>query len=546
MKIRFKKILSIVLLSVILCSILFGCSSNSGKDAGSNDQTTISSSSDSSNSTSSGSGSMKITDKPITLKYWTLLSSYVATQFKSLGDTKLYKKLEEITGIHMEFQHPPIGQENEQFKLIVASGDLPDIIDYSDFDKNYPGGAEKAINDNIIISLNNYSQYAPNIMKYLNSNQLYIKTMTTDSGNMFAIPFSKPTKFLQVYAGPQLRGDWLKELGLDIPETIDEWENVLKQFRDKKNIIPLTIQIDWIKRSAAFIGAFGIPYNYYVDNGKVQYGPMQPGYKDFLMLMNKWYKEKLLDADFAIQDSKTYNAKITGSKAASYIGSMAGNMAAFMTTARVQEPGYTLVGAPYPVLKEGDAPLFGQSTWPVQAHAVITPKNKYPVETVKWFDYGFSAEGQLLYNFGIEGESYNMVDGKPVFTDNITKNSEGLPMSTTLSDYSRTHYSGPFVQMDAAIEQYMTYTEQADAVKRWLMPDNSKYLPPVTPTSEESSKLAASVSQINTYVDEMLIKFIVGQEPIDKFDQYVDKLKQMNIDEVLKIYQDALYRFNNR
>ncbi len=77
-------------------------------------------------------------------------------------------------------------------------------------------------------------------------------------------------------------------------------------------------------------------------------------------------------------------------------------------------------------------------------------------------------------------------------------------------------------------------------------PKNAKYMPPVSPSSEEASKLASLKNQIDTYVGEMLIKFIVGQEPLEKFDDYISRLKQMNIDEVLKIYQNALERFNKR
>ena len=58
----------------------------------------------------------------------------------------------ENTGVDITFLHPPTGGENEQFNLLVADGDLPDVMEYHW--QNYPGGPEKAISDGVIVSLN--------------------------------------------------------------------------------------------------------------------------------------------------------------------------------------------------------------------------------------------------------------------------------------------------------------------------------------------------------------------------------------------------------
>ena len=76
------------------------------------------------------------------------------------------------------------------------------------------------------------------------------------------------------------------------------------------------------------------------------------------------------------------------------------------------------------------------------------------------FDFGYTDEGHMLNNFGIEGVSYTMENGEPVYTDEIMKNPEGLTMGQAMGKYMRSSYGGPFVQDERYLEQYYTCTEQ--------------------------------------------------------------------------------------
>ena len=69
-----------------------------------------------------------ITDRDITLTYWAPLNSKVISFATSLSDVLCYQELEKATGIKLQFQHPPVGQEKEQFNLMLASKKLPDLI----------------------------------------------------------------------------------------------------------------------------------------------------------------------------------------------------------------------------------------------------------------------------------------------------------------------------------------------------------------------------------------------------------------------------------
>ena len=73
--------------------------------------------------------------------------------------------------------------------------------------------------------------------------------------------------------------------------------------------------------------------------------------------------------------------------------------------------------------------------------------------------------------------------------------------------------------------------------------DSAFVAPPYSFTSDESDSISRIMADVNTYCDEMILKFITGGEPLDNFDAYVKNVQDMKIDEVQKIHQTAYERF---
>lgn len=339
-----------------------------------------------------------------------------------------------------------------------------------------------------------------------------------------------------------------------MPTTIDEWYTVLKAFKEndmngngKADEIPLYLAKGDVDASTAFLGAFGINAGFYQEGGTVKYGPTDPRFKEFLTLMNKWYREGLLDRDFATTDAKLLEAKITGGQigaAVLYTGSGIGN---YNTLMKDKDPNFHLVAAPYPVMKKGDKQIWGYKDFAYTGiGAAITTSNKNPVETVKWLDYAYSEEGTLLFNFGKEGVSYTMENGKPAFKREVLNNPNGLPLIQSMSQHNRATFSGPFMLDIRFDEQYTTSPDQLKSKEIWAEPTLELKLPRTTPNSEESSRYASIMNDINTYKDEMYLKFIMGQEPLDNFDKYVKTIEGMGLQEAIGIQQNALERYNQR
>ena len=89
-----------------------------------------------------------------TLTYWMPLDTRLEGAVNSFGDTPLAKELEKRTGVKIEYVHPQSGQGAEQFNIMIASNELPDIFEQGE--DYYKGGLSAAYEDGVIIDIMEY------------------------------------------------------------------------------------------------------------------------------------------------------------------------------------------------------------------------------------------------------------------------------------------------------------------------------------------------------------------------------------------------------
>ena len=492
-------------------------------------------------------------EKPI--EYWVELTSTVASNFSNLGDTPFGKGLQENTGITVKFLHPASGQASEQFSLIIADGNLPDIMEYN-WVTSYPGGPEKAIKDGVIIPLNDViDQYCPNLKAYLEENPDIARACRTDDGNYYCFPFIRGDSGLLNTIGLMIRKDWLDELGLEIPTTIDEWHTVLTAFKEKKGCAaPFTFEYTNNQYLGAnpFVAAFNTNYSFYIcSEGDVHYGAAEEGYRQYLQTFHDWYAEGLIDPDIATMKNDQVAAKMTNDGAGASMGQSGSRLGTWTAAARKTNENYLLAPCPQPTVEKGVFAEFGYIEVPYsgRASAAITTSCKDVERAATLLDYAFGEAGHNYYNFGTEGVSYEWVDGEPIYTDLIMNNPDGMPISQAMSAYIRGNYNGPFVQDVRYLVQYYTLPEQRDTLNAWGASTSNAaahVMPPITPTSDESKEFATIMNQVNTYRDEMTLKFIFGDESLENFDSYVSDLMKMGLERAIEIENDALARYNDR
>ena len=262
---------------------------------------------------------LQMEPKP-TLKIWTERGGDIIGNHPDPKQYPAIQKYADKIGVNLDWSFAAVTNRAQEFNLLIASGDLPDIIGYymaNNGKDGMSGGPEKAIQDGWLQPMNDYiEKYAPDYAKFLDENPEAAKNVKTDSGQIYMVPYyayGDDDTTAGLGAGYMFRKDWLDELGLPLPETIAEWETALRAFKEEMGAeAPLSLEYKNVDRGLA--GAFNVHLNWYHEGDTVKYGYAQPQYKEFLTTMNRWFEEGLLDKNYATVDSKTVTANMLNGK----------------------------------------------------------------------------------------------------------------------------------------------------------------------------------------------------------------------------------------
>ena len=527
--------------ALLILTLISGCVKIQGPDSGSKDN---------SDGYADGDYPLK-TD--VSLNYWVGLNPNIAAVCSSMNETEFAKTVIEKTGIKVNYTHPPVGQEREQFSTMVASNDMPDIVEYGWF--GYPGGPQKAISDGAIMNLkDSLEKYAPNYTKLLKETPEIDKAMKTDTGDYFMFPFVRGDDILMTFYGGMIRQDLLEKAKLPVPETIDEWYTTLKAFKEMGLEYPLSLRIDptILNTAPAFCGAYNVGGRFYLDGSTVKFGPVEAGFREYLTTMAKWYKEGLLDKDFPsiTTDTKRLSSIFINGECGATFGYCGSDFGRYITGGVAANPEFELVPFRYPVLKKGDKPEFAQRDIMVPgAGAAVSAKSKNQEMAMRFLDYAYSEAGHMVFNYGVEGVSYNMVDGVPTYSELVTdpEKNGGLAVAQGIARYALGSLQGPYVQDKHYVTQSYSNQVQKDALTLW-MDNNMKNhtLPLLTYTPEENATVSKKMADIDTYVQEELVKFITGVNSLNNYDKYLADLKSMDVEEIIKITQDSYDRYQKK
>lgn len=141
-----KKVLRSSLIIVLLSTLLIACSSQGGNSNPSNNGKSNTGGNNNSQTEASGeqTGYPLQTDQKLT--YWGEITGNLVGVKPTHQDVPFFQEWQKKTGVQLEFIAPPSGQGREAMNVLLASGDLPDLIEYN-FLGDFPGGPERAIKE---------------------------------------------------------------------------------------------------------------------------------------------------------------------------------------------------------------------------------------------------------------------------------------------------------------------------------------------------------------------------------------------------------------
>ncbi len=260
--------------------------------------------------------------------------------------------------------------------------------------------------------------------------------------------------------------------------------------------------------------------------------------------MHQWYTEGLIDPDFMATDQRMpdMTAVVTGATGA--FTSLYTYPPMYESSS--EDPNMNLTAVNPPVVNEGDTLHIRLRDSYTSGNTAINAECENWEIALKWLDYLYTEEGARLANYGIEGDTYTMVDGKPAYTDKILNSPDGITMAQAMDLY---------LCPSAGIANWSDWTRELQAVPQkcidaydvWSEADTSYTLPTISLTQEESVERAAIYADVSTYVKEKTAQFISGALDIESnWDQYMADLKSMNIERAIEITQAAYDRYQAR
>lgn len=496
-----------------------------------------------------------VSEEPDELTMFVCIPDHIKQYINKMEDLDGFTEAEKLTNVHVSFSTASNETLADQFGLMVASGDYPDLC--SNVTTNYGGGLNKALADEFIVDLTDeMTEHAPDYLSFISEENEIHKSVVNDDGRYLAI--YQVASGAVVSQGWVIRTDYLEQVGMDMPKTIDQWEAVLTAFRDQLGLSdPMLLRPNLESIASAwgvadYMAEASNPMNYatwlYNENGTVKSVFLEDGYRTFLEKLAQWYDTGLVNRDFVSRGGERDNAY----KSVYYSG-QAGifycNNLSDMDLQNFEGDQVSLSPMPYPVLKEGNVNQFGAKRDRIRnaSISVTTGCENVPL-ALRWLNFWFTEDGVKLANYGIEGKSWEYgSDGKWTYTDLVLNNPDGMSEFEARSLFSLADTMP--TKLDPTRETTGYGDWEWDCVDTWANSSTAAYRisSAVALDEEESETYNAYATDIETYAMENLLKFVTGEQDISsQYEEFQNVCRELGTEECIAAYQGAVTRFNNR
>ncbi len=493
--------------------------------------------------------------------------SYPANTESDPNNRTIFKRLQEQTNVEIQWTAIQSDQWGDKITLEMSNvNTLTDFVFSAGFSDS---DLLKYAKQGAIISLEDYiDAYMPNLKAVFDKYPEYRTMCEDENGHIWALPWieqlgSEKTAIQTVGDMSFINKKWLDFLGLEMPTTVDEFEQVLIAFRDNADaiqkefnidgsIIPMSCIVnDGDQDPAILINGFGEGYGdadrgrhiAVTDDLKVICSSTQMGYKDGIAWLHKLYDEGLIDSEAFTQEWSTYVSK---GKSGRYGVCFSWDVA---NIDNLED------WVPLPALTADTrniTPQNGSFTSGFdRGRCVVTSVAKNPALVCAWLDLMYDPFQSPQNNWGTYGEE----DEFDIFELGTNDNGEQMLKHAPLGDASPVEVreaecvGGPLAILDEYYGVYVTCPDDAqyrlDWIKDIYTPDmNTKYVYPNVFMSEADTKklsdLSADVTKcINSHKADWIMNGFTDAD----WDAYIEELNSYGLEEYLSIYQKYLDAF---
>ncbi len=473
--------------------------------------------------------------------------------------------MEEMTGVHMEWDLIASSSRAENLSIALASDELDDIL--GQFNYYYSGGTmEQAIEDEYIVNLYLYRDYMPNYL-------WEVQTRSAGSTIKDTVFYRDDlwTAFFGMYKTPMfstgyfLRQDWMDALGLGESssiQTFDQLHDILTAFKSAyPDASPMMLFSSFELEPYNWVGYNTTPYSsrlsyVRVKDGQVMFCGTDTDDKELMQLLNQWWNEGLFDPNYASYGSTNDMADALSN---SQIG------CSIFTPSEVSGWESTCVDtniewAPVTRLrKTTDQTIYWglNSKHTNYGSACVSASCENVELAVTWLDWCYSDFGSDWMNWGPEGDSYEATmdsDGVVGYIWYYNENGErrvtqwayehpaGLAWLQDCHCYNELGDAGiQHWDRNYAYEGGDRFTKMFDLwnyaaenyyENKWNWPAAINF------STEDTETINALFSDVSTYFQENYAAFFEGSVSFDQWDSFVNSMMDMGLREITAIYQE--------
>lgn len=484
------------------------------------------------------------------------------------SEKPLVQQMNEAMGVTIEWNCVSGDTLTEKKNLILNAGsDLPDALmaaSLTDSELLTYGG------NGLLIPLEDYinEETMPNLMKIVEKRPEMLATCTMPDGHIYGLPGISEMGFeytdgntYYIGAIPQftaINTDWLEAVGMEMPTTVDELHDVLVAFRDQDvngngdptDEIPLSFIFpekngSWCAGLGTLLAPFGCT-DYQADhraieNGQVYYQAASEEYKNAIAYYHDWFEEGLIDIEIFSQDSSQYIAKGNGEDP---------RLGVFVWWEIPEVVGEERAESyEYLPILEGPDGTYGVNLneMGTTSHNSFSVTNacENPELLLKWVDQMYDPINSMQAIYGPIGVYW---DEEP--DENGCYSMRELKEGETAGELkSKSELLGPTEQLT---EDYGTYYYLEDRAQERLNDlesfwfnyvDSTEYYPSVTYTADEIEVINDKLSDIKALTEEKVAHWLRDGGIEEEWDQYLQDLDNMGLQEVVGAWQAAYDRY---
>ena len=346
--------------------------------------------------------------------------------------------IEKELNIKLKIEAPPQEGYGDRVKMLVSTGDMPDLVHYG-ADIFASQWAEEGFLLDITDKINQYPNLAANITM-----EQYGDCVFLPDGKIYGIP--RPNSYDKF--GYVINKKWLDAVGLDAPKTVEEFIEVCRAFTTKDpdgngkddtfgaSLNAQQSSLDsgiWHLQNDFLSMAYNIS-SWHLGmpdvDGSAKLRPLKSLYPEYMKQLHAMYDEGIIDREFITHNAQENYEKIAQNRVG-IVGASETNYITNLLEKYSMNPD-DFIYCPPLVINAGDKPVYAMppSNWMAYyVNAKSSPEKQDAV--LRLLDWANSEEGFVAMQLGLAGEQYNSYDVETRTIDRTDAQAEAVRKVTS-------------------------------------------------------------------------------------------------------------------